>query len=250
MMPKHAVAAIFFAVTAAAHAAAPEPLPSTGTLVVLPASGEVRRINDQATVTLTAEETHKDKAVAASRVNQKMKQGLSIIKNADPQASLKTEAYYTYAVYPEPTTPATSAPRTPVGWRVVQTLRVTTTDLAALPKTVAAAQSVLALSNIYFSLTPASIRQLDDERIAATYANLNQRVRAVASAMGRPAADAVVEMVDFEASGNYAERVTVQGARTAPAPAPPAPGMTVQEPSFEPGETTLTMRAVGKVRFK
>jgi predicted secreted protein len=250
MMPKHAVAAILFAVTAAAHAAAPEPLPGMGTLVVLPASGEVRRMNDQATVTLTAEETHKDKAVAASRVNQKMKQGLSIIKDADPQASLKTEAYYTYAVYPEPTTPAASAPRTPVGWRVVQMLRVTTTDLAALPKTVAAAQSVLALTNIYFSLTPASIRQLDDERIAATYVNLNQRVRAVASAMGRPASDAVVEMVDFEGSGNYAERVTVHAARTVPAPAPPAPGMTVQEPSFEPGETTLTMRAVGKVRFK
>jgi len=253
MMPKYAAAAIFLAVTAVAHAAAaaPEPLPGTGTLIVLPASGEVRRINDQAMVTLTAEETHKDKAVAASRVNQKMKQGLAIIKNADPQASLKTEAYYTYAVYPEPTTPAATGPRAPVGWRVVQMLRVTTTDLAALPKTVAAAQSVLALSNIYFSLTPASIRQLDDERIAATYVNLNQRVRAVASAMGRPASDAVVEVVDFEGSGNYAERVTVHAARTTAAPpAPPAPAMTVQEPSFEPGETTLTMRAVGKVRFK
>jgi predicted secreted protein len=255
MMPHHAAAVILLAFVATAHAAPPEPLPSTGTLIVLPALGEVHRANDQVTVTLKVEEIHKDKAVAASRVNQKMKQGTGIVKNADPQASLKTDGYYTYPVYPETTTPAgaqSNQARVPVSWRVGQTLRVTTTNLDALPRTVAAAQSVLALTNLYFSLTPASIRKLDDERIAATYVNLNERVRALAGAMGRQASDAVVEMVDFEGSGNYAEHVSVTGSKRAPAPAPPAPSgaMVPEEPSFEPGETTLTMRAVGKVRFK
>lgn len=233
-----------------AHGAPPEPLPSTGTLIVLPASGEVRRANDLAMVILKVEEIHKDKAVAASRVKQKMKQGTAIVKDADPQASLKTDGYYTYPVYAESTASSGAQARVPVSWRVGQTLRVTTTNLDALPRTVAAAQSVLALNNLYFGLTPASIRQLDDERIAATYANLNERVRAVASAMGRQASDAVVEVVDFEGSGNYVERVAVTGNRMMAPPAPPAPAVTVEEPSFEPGETTLTMRAVGKVRFK
>ena len=218
-------------------------------LIVLPATGTVRQANDQVTVVMTAEETSKDKAVAQSRVNLKMKQGLALLKQADPQASFKTESYSTYPVYPEQTAPSSTQPRVPTGWRVTQSLRVTTTNLAGLPKTVAAGQGVLGLSNLYFGLAPATAQKLDDERIAATYANLNQRVRAVAAAMGRDPADAVVEMMDFEGSGNYADRaappapVTMFARAASPAPA-------VEEPSFEPGETTLNMRAVGKVRFK
>jgi len=250
MMSRLAVTAILCAGAGAAHAAAPAPLSSTGMLIVLPATGTVRQANDQVTVVMAAEETSKDKAVAQSRVNLKMKQGLALLKQADPQASFKTESYSTYPVYPEQTNPPNTQPRVPNGWRVTQSLRVTTTNLAGLPKTVAAGQGVLGLSNLYFGLAPATFQKLDDERIAATYANLNQRVRAVAAAMGRDPADAVVEVMDFEGSGNYAER----GAPAPPAPMARAASMSaapaVEEPSFEPGETTLTMRAVGKVRFK
>lgn len=250
MMSRLAVTAFFCAGAGAAHAAAPAPLPSTGMLIVLPATGTVRQANDQVTVVMAAEETSKDKAVAQSRVNLKMKQGLALLKQADPQASFKTESYSTYPVYPEQTNPPNTQPRVPNGWRVTQSLRVTTTNLAGLPKIVAAGQGVLGLSNLYFGLAPATFQKLDDERIAATYANLNQRVRAVAAAMGRDPADAVVEVMDFEGSGNYAER----GAPAPPAPMARAASMSaapaVEEPSFEPGETTLNMRAVGKVRFK
>ena len=95
-------------------------LPTSGTLVVVPANGEVVHANDQVTVTLAIEEQDKDKAAAASRVNQKMNQGAAIVKKADPQAVLKTQGYYTYAVYPEtaPLPPGTVAkPRVPTGWR-------------------------------------------------------------------------------------------------------------------------------------
>ena len=251
MMSKLAVTAMFLAATAAAHAAAPAPLPSSGMLIVLPATGTVRHANDQASLTMTAEETNKDKALAQSRVNQKMKQALALLKQADPQANFKTETYYAHAVYHEQTTPSNTQPRVPIGWRVSQSLRVTTTNLAGLPKTVAAGQGLLALSSLYFSLAPDSAQKLDDERIAATYANLNQRVRALAAAMGRDPADAVVEVMDFEGSGNYVDRAAPPApaamfARATSVSAAPA----VEEPSFEPGETTLNMRAVGKVRFK
>jgi uncharacterized protein YggE len=66
---------------------------------------KVKHVNDQATITLSVEEVDKDKALAASRVNQKMKQGLEIVKKADPQASLQTQGYYTYPVYPEEVAP-------------------------------------------------------------------------------------------------------------------------------------------------
>jgi predicted secreted protein len=47
------------------------------------------------------EEQDKDKAAAASRVNQKMKQGTDIVRKEDGKATLKTMGYYTYPVYPE-----------------------------------------------------------------------------------------------------------------------------------------------------
>ncbi|MBV7535486.1 SIMPL domain-containing protein [Duganella sp. sic0402] len=245
-----AAAAVSFAL--GAHAAPTESLPTTGTLVVVPAYGEVKHANDQAVVTLAVEEQDKDKAAAASRVNQKMKQGLEIVKKEDPSASLKTQGYYTYPVYPEERVLPNGQPvkqRVPTAWRVGQYLEVTTTNLDKLPKTVAAAQKILTLNNINFGLTPETTRKLDDQRIAATYKNLNERIGSIANAMGRKVGDAVIDTIDFEGSGNYTE------SRPAAAPmimmrAKAADMAEVAEPSFEPGETTLQMQVVGKVRFK
>ena len=241
------------AVATVALSAQAQTLPTSGTLVVVPANGEVVHANDQVTITLAIEEQDKDKAVAASRVNQKMNQGVAIVKKADPQAVLKTQGYYTYAVYPEttPLPPGTVAkPRVATGWRVGQYLQVTTTNLAALPKTVSAAQGVLTLNRLNFGLAPATVRKLDDQRIAAAYQNLNERVAAIAGAMGRKVGDAVIDTIDFEGSGNYAQRVNVMGARAVSADAMAYGGSQVAEPSFEPGETTLNMGLVAKVKFK
>lgn len=231
--------------------------PSTaGTLVVVPAFGEVKHANDQATVTFAVEEHDKDKNAAAARVNRKMKEGTEIVRRADPKAELKTMGYYTYPVYPEVPPMPQPALRTPVkpvpiAWRVGQYLEVKTTNLADLPKTAAAAQKVLQINNVSFGLSPELEKRLDDQRISATYRNLNERIASIANAMGRKPAEAMLDTVDFEGSGNYAG--DGQGA--------PAPMMMrasamkeaadqMPEPSFEPGETTLQMRLVGKVRFK
>jgi len=227
---------------------------TSGTLVVVPAYGEVKRANDEATAVFSVEEQDKDRAAAAARVNQKMKQGTEIVRRADPQAELKTVGYYTYPVYPEvPDGPrpleAQAARRIPIGWRVGQSLEVKTRNLAQLPKTTAAAQKVLNLATIDYHLSPELTKQLDDERIAATYRNLNERVASIARAMGRSPGDAVIDTVDFEGSGNYA------GGEGAPAPmammrAKSAAADAMPEPSFEPGETRLEMRLVGKVKFR
>ncbi|MES2153345.1 MAG: SIMPL domain-containing protein [Pseudomonadota bacterium] len=226
--------------------------PAGGTLVIVPAFGEVSHANDQAIASFSVEEQDKDKAAAASRVNQKMKQGMEIIRKEDPQAVLKSQGYYTYPVYPEerPLPPGTQAKsRVPTGWRVGQSLEVRTSNLAKLPKTTAAAQTVLGLTNIQFGLTPATIKLLDEQRIVATYANLNERIASIAGAMGRKLADSSIETVDFEGSGRYAgeqapvQMMSISGARSKGA-------AEVAEPSFEPGETTLQMRLVGKVKFR
>jgi predicted secreted protein len=234
----------------AAHAA---PVPTSGALVVVPAYGEVKHANDQVRITFNIEEQDKDKAAAASRVNLKMKQGTDILKRQDPQAILQTRGYYTYPVYPEGQPQPrsnTNKPLQPTGWRVGQYLDATTTNLNNLPKTVAAVQSVLGLNGLYFGLSDATRKKLDEQRIAATYQNLTERITSIAHAMDRNVSDAVIDTVDFEGSGNYAQD-------SAPAPktmmlraASMSDTVQVEEPSFEPGETTLNMRVVGKVRFK
>lgn len=241
-------AAIILVTAVCSSAWAQQFVQTSGTLVVVPASGEVRHVNDEATLTLMVEEQDKDKAAAASRVNQKMKQGAEIVKRQDPGALLQTRGYYTYPVYPEgQPRPAGARPPQPVGWRVGQYLDVTTTSLATLPATVAAAQKLLALNGLRFGLSPASAKKLDDERIAATYSNMGERIASVARAMGRNPADAVLETLDFEGSGNYAPQdASAKMMRAGAAQEMQA----VEEPSFEPGETTLQMRAVGRVRFR
>lgn len=249
--------ALLLATQAYAQTPAAPAVSTTGAMVIVPAYGEVKHANDEAVVTFSVEEHDKDKVKAAERVNRKMKEGTEILRKADPRAELKTMGYFTYPIYPENVQPprpvdGVQRPPMPVAWRVGQYLEMKTTNLANLPKTAASAQKVLAINNIQFGLTPATQKRLDDQRIAETYKNLNERISFIANAMGRKVADASIETVDFEGSGNYAGG---QG-DTAAAPAmmrmsakrEMADAMT--EPSFEPGETTLQMRLVGKVKFK
>lgn len=249
-----AAAALVLAVQAQAQTVA---APSTaGALIVVPAFGEVKHANDQAILTFAVEEHDRDKHAAAARVNRRMKEGTEIVRRADPKAELKTMGYYTYPVYPEvPPMPQgslrTPVKPVPVAWRVGQYLEMKTTSLAELPKTAAAAQKVLQINNVHFGLSPELERRLDDQRIAATWLNLNQRIVSIARAMGRNPADAVLDTVDFEGSGNYAgDRQAAGAPMMMRSSAMKEAADQMPEPSFEPGETTLQMRLVGKLRFK
>jgi predicted secreted protein len=101
---------------------------------------------------------------------------------------------------------------------------------------------------LYFGLTDATRKKVDEKQIAVTYINLTERIAAVAKAMGRNPSDAILDTVDFEGSGAYAQqsdaapRLAMSAKAQESAP--------VDEPSFEPGETTLRMQVVGKVKFK
>lgn len=220
-----------------------------GTLVVVPASATVRQANDRAMLLFVAEEQNRDKTLAASAVNRKMKDGIELIRRADPHAVLRTRAYATYPIYPEePPVPAGGRRKVPVpvGWRVSQSVEVTTSDLPGLARMAAAAQAVLALDGINFTLSEAAARKLDEQRIAATYKNLTERMAAIARAMGRDVQNATIESLDFDGAGREPQFAPMMAmARRAKSEAAP-----VEETSFEPGETALDMHVVGKIRFK
>lgn len=232
----------------AVHSQAQTALATPGTLVIVSASSRITHPNDLATVVFTVVEQDKDKRAAASRANQKMKEGIEILRREAPQATLKSGGYLSYEMFADRT--SSTAARVSLGWRYEQEMRLTTTDLANLPKLAAAAQKVLGVKDIVFGLKDGTVRSQDDARLAATYRNLNERIASIARAMDRKVSDAVVESVEFEGASSLGadfQRVEVTGSRIH---SRSEMDRANAEPSFEPGETTLNMRLVGKVRFK
>jgi uncharacterized protein len=211
-----------------------------GSVVMVSGTGEVTADNDQAKATFFIEEQDPDKTAAASRVNQKMKTGIDIIKKADPEGKLATRGYYTYPVYSDSPNKA----RTIIAWRIGQYLDLTTNNLQQLPTTVAAAQKVLALNGISFGLSEQAMQRLETARLDAAYKNMQERAQIIAKAMGRNIQDASIETLDVDGVG-------------APRPEPrmfaAVPMMvkenSVPETSFEAGESTLTAKIVAKIKF-
>ena len=238
-------ASLLLAISGAAMAAQGA---TTGTLVTVSAAGEVRAENNEARALFFIEEQDQDKAEAASRVNQKMKQGVEVLKKADPQAILASRNYTTYPVYAEqrPQAGTVVRKRQLTGWRVGQYLDMKTENLQKLPSTVAAAQNILALSGITFGLSDALSKRLDADRITNAYQNLLTRVQVIARAMGRNAADAVIETLDFD-GGDIPARPYMAASMMEKSATTDGQ---VAEASFEPGESTLATRVVAHVRFK
>jgi predicted secreted protein len=214
-----------------------------GTIISVSGNGEVVAENDQAKATFFVEEQDKDKGAAASRVNQKMKDGTELLKKMDPEGKYATRGYYTYPVYSEPT--SSGKTRNLTGWRVGQYLDLTTKNIQQLPATVAAVQQTLALNGLNFSLSEESSKNLEARRIEEAYRNLHERVQIIARAMGRNPDEATIETLDFDGSTNHFQP---QPRMFAAAPMM-SKGNSVQETSFEPGETTLTATVIAKIKF-
>jgi predicted secreted protein len=220
-----------------------------GTLVSVSGNAEIKVANDQATLNFFIEEQDKDKALAASRVNQKMKSGTELAKKEDPSAQLTTRGYYSYPIYADELNnkPGAASKRQLIGWRVGQYLEVKTTNLKNLTSLAAALQKTLALSGVSFDLTDQARKNLEEKRIEAGYKNFQDRVRMISKAMGRKESDVIIESLEFDPSENIS---TMQdsGRMYAMKAAPAAEA--VAETSFEPGETAVTIRVFGKVRVK
>ena len=219
----------------------------SGAVISLAGNAEIKADNDQAVVTFFIEEQDKDKAAAASRVNQKMKTGTDLIKKEDPQAELSTRGYYTYPIYNDDVkTAGQVAKHQLVGWRSGQYLEVKTQNLKHLPVTAAAAQTVLALNGINFGLSDAAVAKFESARIAAGYKDFSDKVSMITHAIGKKADDVIIESLDFDNAGTNIRPMMV----AAPMMQRMKAAAPVEEPSFEPGYTTLSIHLIGKLRLK
>jgi predicted secreted protein len=236
MKPRVLLAAIALIATAA-HAQ-PVPPRFEGTLLLMNGTAEFEVANDEVLLTFYLEVQDPDLARAQSQVNQRVAEGVTALKRADPKAQIETVGYGSYPVYQSGTG------RKIIGWRVRQGVNLRTTDLANLPKAVAAGQQQLALGGIEFRLSHTARERVEGELIQRAIANLNARVGAAAQALNVPASRQRIEELNFGVPA---------GGRPPPMPmarmSAVAPAGAVAEPQLDAGQTLQQVTVTAKVRL-
>lgn len=212
------------------------PLPPAGTLVLMTGAAEVELANDEAFVNFFYEAQDADLTRAQSLVNQRVGDGTAALKRADPKAQIETSGYSSYPVY------SSGSNRAITGWRVRQGVTVRTENLAALPKTVAAAQPFLALGGVDFRLSKTARDKVEAQLIQLAIANLNSRIIAAAQSMGVPANRIRVEEMNFGVREEGPPRPLMMRAATTAADA-------VTPPTFESGRSIERLTVTGKARL-
>ena len=234
---RRVLAATAVALAAASDAAALQPLtpPPTGTLVLMTGVAEVELANDEALANFFYEAQDADLTRAQALVNQRVAEGTAALKRADPKAQIETAGYSSYPVY------SSGSNRAITGWRARQGVTLKTENLAALPKTVAAAQPTLALGGIEFRLSKAARDKVEAQLIQQAVANLNSRFAAAAQSMNVPASRIRVEELNFGVREEGVPRPMMMRATTASEAAPP--------PAFESGRSIERLSVTGKARL-
>ena len=206
-----------------------------GTLLLMTGSAAVEIDNDEALAQFFFETQEADLPRAQSIVNQRVAEGVAQLKRADPKGLVETAGYTTYPVYQ----PGTQ--RKLIGWRVRQGVSLRTSDLAALPRAVAAAQQHLALAGIDFRLSRAARTRVEAELIEQAIANLNDKVAAAARALKVAPERVRLEELNFGVTPPPMPRMRSDMMASA---APP-----VEEPQFDAGRSLQQLTVTGKARL-
>jgi predicted secreted protein len=210
---------------------------SDGTVVLMTGSAEIEVANDEAVANLFVEQQDADLARVQSTVNQRTADGIAQLKRSDPKALIETTGYASYPIY------SRDGGRKVVGWRVRQSVSLRTADLAALPRTIAAAQQHLALAGIDFRLSRAARERVEADLIQRAIANLNARVAAAAQALDVAKSRIRIEELNFGVTA--AERPPIVPMARTMVQAAEA----VAEPQFDAGRSLQQMTVTARVRF-
>lgn len=235
-MLKQAICAVAMLLAAAVHAQTPMAAGQPGTVLVMTGFAELELPNDEAIAQLYYETQESDLARAQGAVNQRVGDGMAALRKADPKAEIQSAGYSSTPVY------AAGSARTLVGWRVRQGVSLRTTSIAELPRTVAAAQSLLAVGQVDFRLSKASRERVQAQLIKQAIANVNARIAAAAEALGVPAARVRLEELNF--GGHEGGPVPMAMARMSAMAADSVPQVT-----FEPGRSVERQTVTGRARL-
>ncbi len=209
---------------------------SDGAAIVMTGSAEIEVPNDEAVASFYLEVQDGDLAKAQSLLNQRVAEGVAQLKRSDPKGQVETAGYGSYPIY-------SREGRQVIAWRVRQAVTLRTSDLAGLPRTVAAAQRTLALGGVDFRLSRLGRDRVEADLILAAVVNLNARFAAAARALGVAPERLRMEELNFAATAARPP-MQVRAMEMRASAAEP-----VAEPQLDAGRSLHQMTVTGRARL-
>ena len=196
--------------------------------VSLSTQAETEVDNDRIEAVLFAEREGNDPAQLADSVNREIEWALQQLKSARG-IDASTPAYQTFPLYQQGHI---------TGWRVRQTLRLASTDMAAVSAMLGRLQARLKLQGVNFVLSPDKRRMVEEQLTREALTRFTARAAMIAKQLGRGG----YRLVSLQVNGNGAN--------------PPRPQFAamrsdaVAAPRLEGGRSEVQVTVSGTIQLK
>ena len=186
--------------------------------------------NDTMVATVSAQEEGSQAAELSALVNQRIRNALELVKK-HPQIKHQTNAYSSNPIYNN---------NKISGWRVSQSLRLESSDMALMSDVLGKLQSDLALQSMQFTVSPASKNKQDEKLIDEALEAFSARALQVVKKLERRN----YKIVDINISTSGATGVRPQYQMRAMA-------MDAESsPAVSAGEQTVTVTVSGNIELE
>jgi len=196
----------------------------------LSVSASAQLENDTMVATVFAQEEGSQAAELSSMVNKRIRRALDLVKQ-HPEIKHQTNAYSSNPIYSN---------NKIKGWRVSQSLRLESKDMALMSDVLGKLQSDLALQSMQFTVSPDSKNQQDEKLIDTALEAFEKRAQQVVKKLGRKD----YKIVDINISTSGARGVQPQYAMRAMAMD------TESSPAISAGEQTVSVTVSGNIELE
>lgn len=198
-------------------------------------SAEMELPNDEALALFVIEVQDADARRAQSQVGQRASAGVAALKGADATAQIEATGLVVDPVF--------DASGRVIAWRVRQGVRLRTSDLTTLSRTVAQGQETMTLTGVDFRLSQKSRQAVQPELIRRAMDDLYGRAAMIAQAFKVPPERLRLEDLSFGADpGSRLSPVAIRKGALTPGEAPPPP-------TLDPGTTVVYQPVTARLRF-
>jgi predicted secreted protein len=197
--------------------------------VHLSASAQAKVENDTVTATLYAQEEGSEAAQLASLVNERINKAIKLVKQYQG-IKVQTNSYTTSPVYHK---------NRITGWRVRQSIRIESKDMALVSEVVGDLQQTLALQGMNFTVSPELKNKTDDALIAEALSVFELRASNITQQLRRR--NYKIVDINVSTSANHYPRRNYEFAAMASDTA---------APSIEAGEQTVEVTVSGQIEME
>jgi len=198
----------------------------------LSVSSSAQLESDTMIATLYAEEEGSRAADLSDIVNKKIHWGLAIVKN-NPAIKYQTNAYSSNPVYNK---------NKIKGWRVRQSIRLESQDMALMSDVLGQLQQQLALQSMRFSVSPESKNKRDESLIDEALASFERRANQVVNKLRRKSYKIVDMNISTSGSRSYRPQYQMK--------AMSMEADSVAMPAVSAGEQTVSVTVSGSIELE